>query len=289
MNYSNPIVKEFTKLNLVKKKNLSHVGFANRGIKVKVFKDIKSNIYLLEKNKISKNYYLNDRKMNFNELRKYLKTLYQDDKRRFNQFKHILNGKKIIDFGCEYGGFLELVKRARKKYGVELNQNCRQYIKKKSKNTQVFERIDEIEEKVDVITLFHVLEHLPYQVNFLKHIKNKLKKGGKLIVEIPSANDILLSLDELVCFKKFTFWHEHLVLHTIKSLKKILSQAGYKKIKIIKYQRYNLDNHLGWFLENKPGGHIFFKNLTSESTKKNYNNYLVDNSKTDTLIAIATN
>ena len=96
MNDSNPIVKEFIKLNLVKKKSLSHVGFANRGIKEKVFKDIKSNIYLLEKNKISKNYYLNDRKMNFNEVQQYLKTLYQDDKRRFNQFKHILNGKKII-------------------------------------------------------------------------------------------------------------------------------------------------------------------------------------------------
>ena len=78
----NPIIKEFTKLNLISKKDLRKVGFANRGIKVKVLRDIKSNIYLLEKNKIPKNYYSNDRKMNYVELKKYLKATLVDDKRR---------------------------------------------------------------------------------------------------------------------------------------------------------------------------------------------------------------
>ena len=285
----NPIIREFTKLGLINKKNLSHIGYANRGIRVKVLKDIKSNIYLLEKNKISENYYLNDGKFNSSQIRKYLKTLHENEKRRLNQFKHILKGKKIIDFGCEFGGFLKLVKKAKEKLGVELNENCIKYIKNKNKNIQVYKSIEEIEKKVDVITMFHVLEHLPYQVHFLKIMKNKLKKKGKLIIEVPSANDILLSLDELVSFKKFTFWHEHLVLHTIKSLKKILSKAKFKKVKIIEYQRYNLNNHLGWFLKKKPGGHTYFKNLVDKNTSNNYKNYLINNHKTDTLIAIAEN
>lgn len=282
----NPIIKEFTKLNLISKKNLRKVGFANRGIVVKVLRDIKSNIYLLEKNKVPKTYYLNNRKINYVELKKYLKASLVDDKRRYNQFKNFFNKKTIIDFGCEFGGFLQLVKNSKKKFGVEINEECRNYIKNTHKNTQVFKSIDEIETKVDVITLFHVLEHLPYQVDNLKKIKNKLRKKGKLIIEVPSANDILLSLES---FKKNTFWHEHLVLHTIKSLKKILYRAKFKNIKIIDYQRYNLNNHLGWFLKQRRGGHNFFKNLIDTNSIKNYENYLIKNHMTDTLIAIAEN
>lgn len=286
MNNINPIIKEFTKLNLISKKDLRKVGFANRGIKIKVLRCIKSNIYLLEKNKLPKTYYLNDRKMNNVELKKYLKACLVDDKRRYNQFKNLCNKKTIIDFGCEFGGFLQLLKNSKKKFGVEINENCRNYIKNTHKNIQVFRSIDEIETKVDVITLFHVLEHHPYQVDYLKKIKNKLRKKGKIIIEAPSANDILLSLES---FKKNTFWHEHLVLHNIKSLKKILYQAKFKNIKIIDYQRYNLNNHLGWFLKQRPGGHNFFKNLRDTNSLKNYENYLIKNHKTDTLIAIAEN
>ena len=67
----------------------------------------------------------------------------------------------------------------------------------------------------------------------------------------------------------------------------MLKSSGLKKIKIIYYQRYNFNNHLGWFVENRPGGHHFFKDMCDKTTNKNYINYLVKNKKTDTLIAIA--
>ena len=67
----------------------------------------------------------------------------------------------------------------------------------------------------------------------------------------------------------------------------MLKSSGLKIIKIIYYQRYNLNNHLGWFVENRPGGHHFFKDVCDKTTNKNYINYLVKNKKTDTLIAIA--
>ena len=116
----NPIIKEFTKLNLISKKDLRKVGFANRGIKVKVLRDIKSNIYLLEKNKIPKKNYFNDRKMKNLEHKKNLKATLVDDKRRYNQFKNLFNKKTIIDFGCEFGGFLQLVKNSKKSLELRL-------------------------------------------------------------------------------------------------------------------------------------------------------------------------
>jgi hypothetical protein len=135
--------------------------------------------------------------------------------------------------------------------------------------------------------MFHVLEHIPYQINTLKMLKSKLKKNGKIIIEVPHAEDFLILQEELKEFKNFTFWSQHLILHTYKSLKTILHKSGFKNINIKFYQRYNFANHLGWFLKKKPGGHNFYKNIISKKLNKIYCDNLVRLKQTDTLIAIA--
>ena len=92
---------------------------------------------------------------------------------------------------------------------------------------------------------------------------------------------------ELKEFRNFTFWSEHLILHTYKSLQLILSKSGFKNINIQYYQRYNFSNHLGWFLKRKPGGHDFYKNIISEKLNQSYIENLISLKKTDTLIAVA--
>ena len=111
--------------------------------------------------------------------------------------------------------------------------------------------IDSFDKKFDVITMFHVLEHVPNQIKTLKILKTKLKNKGKIIIEVPHAEDFLILQDELKEFKDFIFWSEHLILHTYNSLKTILAKSGFKKIKIQYYQRYNFSNHLGWFFLKK--------------------------------------
>ena len=135
--------------------------------------------------------------------------------------------------------------------------------------------------------MFHVLEHLPYQINTLKYLKSKLKNKGKIIIEVPHAEDFLILQDELKEFKNFTFWSEHLILHTYKSLKTILVRSGFKNINIQYYQRYNFSNHLGWFLKRKPGGHNFFREIISEKLNHSYCENLKKLRQTDSLIAIA--
>ena len=135
--------------------------------------------------------------------------------------------------------------------------------------------------------MFHVLEHIPYQINTLKALKSKLTKKGKIIIEVPHAEDFLILQDHLVEFKKFTFWSEHLILHTYKSLKTMLVKSGFKKINIQYYQRYNFANHLGWFLKRKPGGHDFYKNETNDKLNSVYKENLKKLGQTDTLIAVA--
>ena len=135
--------------------------------------------------------------------------------------------------------------------------------------------------------MFHVLEHIPFQIQTLKVLKSKLKKGGKIIIEVPHAEDFLILQEELKEFKDFTFWSEHLILHTYKSLRTILFKSGFKKINIQYFQRYNFSNHLGWFLKRKPGGHNFFKKIVSKKLNDSYCENLKNLRQTDTLIAIA--
>jgi 2-polyprenyl-3-methyl-5-hydroxy-6-metoxy-1,4-benzoquinol methylase len=184
------------------------------------------------------------------------------------------------------GGFLKRTIKAKSLAGIELRKECIFYIKKNIKKIYISDNLNNLNEKYDIITMFHFLEHIPYQIKTLKELKKKLTKNGKIIIEVPSADDFLLQLKE---FKKFTFWSEHLILHTENSLRKILEVSGFKKINIKYYQRYNFSNHLGWFIKRMPGGHNSYKNISDAKINKEYSDYLIRRKSTDTLIAIASN
>ena len=64
-------------------------------------------------------------------------------------------------------------------------------------------------------------------------------------------------------------------------------EAGFKKIEIQYYQKYNFSNHLGWFLKRKPGGHEFYKEFVSDRLNASYCENLKRLGQTDSLIAIA--
>ena len=105
-----------------------------------------------------------------------------------------------------------------------------------------------------------------------------------LIIEVPHAGDILLNHYKSDKFKKFTFWSEHLILHSEKSLLNLLNIVGFSSIEVKYYQRYNIFNHLFWLSDGKPGGHKITK-FKDNNLIKSYNNFLVNNKNTDTLIA----
>jgi len=298
-NISNPIYSELKKLKLIKDENLIKISSRTRDKKISVLKDKKSSIIFLEKYLTDEKYYSNVRygnsptknssKTSLDSKDKEITTLaLDDDIRRAIQFKKIIKNKDVLDFGCGWGKFLNYVKKdAFKVTGVELRNECIKNINKNYKNISVFKNIEETNKKFDVITAFHVLEHIPFQVKTIKKIKSYLKPNGKLIIEVPHANDFLLSFEGLKEFKKFTFWSEHLILHTEKSLMKILKSSGLNSMKVIYHQRYNFVNHLGWFVNRKPGGHEFFNFLHNDNLNKSYTKYLEEKKLTDTIIVIA--
>ncbi len=301
----NPIINELIKLKLISKSNLITLSNKTRDKKIKVIKDLKTKIIFLEKYTTTNKYYSllrykdDDRKF-LNKSKKKIANIItssgnikapilEDDNRRAIQFEKNLKNKDILDFGCGWGGFLNNIKNFKSLSGVELRKECINYIHKNLNKISISDNLNFFEEKFDIITMFHVLEHIPYQTETLKVLKSKLKKKGKIIIEVPHAEDFLILQDELKEFKNFTFWSQHLILHTYKSLKSILLKSGFKNINIQYYQRYNFSNHLGWFLKRKPGGHNFYKEIASDSLNLSYCENLKKIGQTDTLIATAEN
>jgi 2-polyprenyl-3-methyl-5-hydroxy-6-metoxy-1,4-benzoquinol methylase len=298
---TNPIFSELLKLKIINKKRIIKLSDSTRDKKIPVFQDTKFKVIFLGQYKTNHQYYkaikYNNKDIILEKKSKkitLIKTLQgnvkapiiEDDKRRVVQHNKFLKNKKILDFGCGWGGFLKKIIKAKSFTGVELNKECIFYIKKNIKKIIVSDNLNNLNEKYDIITMFHVLEHIPYQIETLKELKKKLTKNGKIIIEVPSADDFLLKLKE---FKKFTFWSEHLILHTENSLRKILEVSGFKRINIKYYQRYKFSNHLGWFIKRMPGGHNLYEKISDAKINKEYSDYLIRRKSTDTLIAIASN
>ena len=97
--------------------------------------------------------------------------------------------KRLLDIGCGTGDFLEVAhKNNWTVSGIEPNEDARIIANKKVKNA-VFE-IEQLlkfePQSFDVITLWHVLEHLPKLEEHVSIFKKLLKPNGSLIVAVPN-------------------------------------------------------------------------------------------------------
>ena len=214
----------------------------------------------------------------------WLEKLACDDNRRFNFLKPLIENKSVLDFGCGPGGFLNYARtKALRISGVELEKRLKPYFLKKG--LEVFSNIDAITGKFDVITLFHVLEHIKDPIAILRKLAGKLCDNGCIIVEVPSADDALLRLYENTNFSEFTYWSCHLFLFNQSTIVYIAEKAGLKVNYVKQVQRYPLSNHLYWLAKGKPGGHKVWNFLDSEELCKAYEKQLASLSLCDTIIA----
>lgn len=100
-----------------------------------------------------------------------------------------LESKNLLDVGCGTGDFLIAAKKnGWSVFGIEPNKQARIIANSKAPNS-VFEteKLSAFKEaSFDVITLWHVLEHLPQLENQIKNFKKLLKPNGVLIVAVPN-------------------------------------------------------------------------------------------------------
>lgn len=96
---------------------------------------------------------------------------------------------RLLDIGCGTGDFLQLAHKNKWDItGVEPNEKARLIANKKT-HQSVYD-VDQLNKfqkhSFDVITLWHVLEHLPNLDNQIKNLKSLLKEDGILIIAVPN-------------------------------------------------------------------------------------------------------
>tara|TARA_R110002050_G_scaffold274787_2_gene419362 strand:- start:1040 stop:1900 length:861 start_codon:yes stop_codon:yes gene_type:complete len=104
-----------------------------------------------------------------------------------NSFKS--KTKSLLDIGCGTGDFLQTALNDNWKVtGIEPNESARKIANSKTNNS-VFETKELVKLKpnsFDVITLWHVLEHLPDLEMHTTLFKSLLKPNGTLVIAVPN-------------------------------------------------------------------------------------------------------
>lgn len=152
--------------------------------------------------------------------------------------------KRILDFGPGHGLFLDNAKKfGWECYANEVNKIYLKTLKRKKIN------IDNKLKKnfYDVITLWLVLEHIPYPNRLFKKFYKSLKKNGKILIHVPNIN----SLTALILKEKCTMFsgEQHINFFSPVTLKKFLLKNNFKILSsetiisdaggVINYLNYN--------------------------------------------------
>lgn len=93
----------------------------------------------------------------------------------------------LLDIGCGTGDFLQTSRQhGWSVQGVEPGEKARTL--SLQKGLPVASSLEEVQGNFDLITLWHVLEHLPDLNKSIKNIYTRLKPGGILLIAVPNHN-----------------------------------------------------------------------------------------------------
>jgi len=156
-------------------------------------------------------YYETDEYLSHDENRKgFIPLLYRTIKSvniqtKYNQAASELKPGTVLDFGCGIGDFLFKAKsEGWKIHGVEPNDKARKSAAEKLE-IDVLDKLGSDnypDEYFDLITLYHVLEHVYAPKELIEILIKKLKPNGRLVLALPNHN----SLDAKIYGKYWAAW-----------------------------------------------------------------------------------
>jgi SAM-dependent methyltransferase len=194
----------------------------------------------------------------------------------------------VMDFGSGRGEMMDILSDKFNVYGLEPEEFAR--TASRNRGLTVFEGIEDALNSnltFDVVTMFHVVEHLYEPSREIKNIHKVLRPDGFLVIETPNSDDALITLFDSIKFMDFTYWSHHPMLHSHISLQALVERCGFKVLENSGTQRYGLANHLYWLSHGKPGGHDIFSNIFSPEAEIYYARDLEAKQKSDTIWLIA--
>ncbi len=114
--------------------------------------------------------------------------------KRYRFFGDLIEkGTRLLDIGAGNGVFVYCLRRlGHDAQGIEPDENHSRYGREVLGTPLATGFASDLQDQAvyDMITLHHVLEHMTDPLSELKHIRSMLKPEGKLVVEVPNAEDI---------------------------------------------------------------------------------------------------
>ena len=211
---------------------------------------------------------------------------------RVEKIAPLLSGvKSIIEVGAAGAAFLSMTREhfpSLEFHAIEPDQNtrsARDALPWLSQSSSLEEAIGS-RVKADMVSMFHVFEHIERPSLFLESVKKLLNLKGILLIEVPCLNDPLLSVYSSDAYQSFYFQRQHPFVYSAASLERVLRVNGFEIERFIPVQRYGLENHLQWLAAEKPGGNVQYLKLFSELEDR-YRTSLEYAGLTDTIMITA--
>ncbi len=155
---------------------------------------------------------------------------------RPNKYKKIIlenknKHKTLLDIGCAYGHFLDILKDDFIVHGMDISDHAICIAGNRVKCEYLQGNLEEegipFTKKFDVITAISVIEHLHEPKKGLKVIFDHLNDDGLFCFEIPTVSNKMSAI-----FYKLMFsWdNTHIFIKSVDEVESLVSSVGFKKI-----------------------------------------------------------
>ena len=188
--------------------------------------------------------------------------------RRLKLLKKKKQNGRLLDVGTGIGQFLYYASNDFDVYGTEVSKSAISIAKEKYNLNILYgelENIDFKNLKFDIITLFHVLEHVPDPVSTVLSVKKLLAEDGIVVIAIPNEIEgvrwrIGRSIKSLIFNKRFSRYgipkitlddtqgEIHLSYFTRSSIKYLLERTGFEIIEDTLDPYYVADGRIKYIL-----------------------------------------
>lgn len=167
---------------------------------------------------------------------------------------------KMLDYASGYGFFIELMlDKGYQMDGIEISEDrlsiCKERLGPYFENIKNINLLTEdipedLTEKYDLITMFHLLEHISKPHDFLTKVAQLLQHGGLLVIEVPNVDNLMMEASKE--FNDFFYIRDHVAYYTPQLLKKVVEDAGFEVKRLYGNQVYGLTNHMNWIINGCP-------------------------------------
>lgn len=163
--------------------------------------------------------------------------------KRLTRIKRMLPSGRLLDIGCGEGSFLELAEIAGyHATGTEYSEVAATIARGRLRHGNVF--VGPLSELLlannyfDIVTMWHVLEHVIDPKRYLKEIHSILKPDGLLVMAVPNVNDLVMQIAyRIIKRRKMKLFSKdekevHLYHFSAETIKAYLDKTGFECLRL---------------------------------------------------------